>query len=51
MRPHAAMWAPVHHGGAEPIVVQISNWITGFYDARRRHSACGGMSPIGYEAI
>jgi hypothetical protein len=32
-------------------VVQISNWITEFYDARRRHSACGGMSPIGYKAI
>jgi putative transposase len=27
----------------------ISNWITGFYNARRRHSACAGMSPIDYE--
>jgi transposase InsO family protein len=27
----------------------ISNWITGFYNPRRRHSACAGMSPIDYE--
>jgi putative transposase len=28
---------------------QISNWITQFYNARRRHSACDGMSPLDYE--
>jgi putative transposase len=27
----------------------ISNWITEFYNPRRRHSACDGMSPIDYE--
>jgi transposase InsO family protein len=28
---------------------QISTWITGFYNPRRRHSACNGMSPDNYE--
>jgi transposase InsO family protein len=28
---------------------QISTWITGFYNPRRRHSACDGMSPDDYE--
>jgi transposase InsO family protein len=27
----------------------ISTWITDFYNPRRRHSACAGMSPIDYE--
>ncbi len=28
---------------------QISTWITEFYNPRRRHSACNGMSPDDYE--
>jgi transposase InsO family protein len=28
---------------------EISTWITGFYNPRRRHSACDGMSPDDYE--
>jgi transposase InsO family protein len=28
---------------------QISIWITTFYNPRRRHSACDGMSPDDYE--
>jgi putative transposase len=27
---------------------EIGAWISGFYNARRRHSACGGLSPIAY---
>lgn len=30
---------------------QISTWITGFYNPRRRHSACEGMSPDDYESF
>jgi transposase InsO family protein len=30
---------------------QISSWITGFYNPRRRHSACEGMSPDDYERL
>jgi putative transposase len=28
---------------------KISTWIVDFYNTRRRHSACDGMSPIDYE--
>jgi transposase InsO family protein len=31
--------------------VEIGGWISGFYNARRRHSACGGLSPIAYEQL
>jgi putative transposase len=27
----------------------IGRWIERFYSTRRRHSWCGGISPIGYE--
>jgi putative transposase len=30
---------------------EIGAWISGFYNARRRHSACGGLSPITYEQL
>lgn len=29
--------------------LKIATWIVDFYNARRRHSACDGMSPIDYE--
>lgn len=29
--------------------LQIATWIVDFYNTRRRHSACQGMSPIEYE--
>jgi transposase InsO family protein len=29
--------------------LKINTWITGFYNPARRHSLCGGMSPIYYE--
>ena len=29
--------------------MKIATWIVEFYNARRRHSACDGMSPIEYE--
>jgi transposase InsO family protein len=29
--------------------IKIATWITDFYNTRRRHSACDGMSPINYE--
>jgi putative transposase len=29
--------------------LKISTWIVDFYNVRRRHSACDGMSPIDYE--
>jgi transposase InsO family protein len=29
--------------------LKISTWIVDFYNTRRRHSACEGMSPIAYE--
>jgi transposase InsO family protein len=29
--------------------IKISTWIVDFYNLRRRHSACEGMSPIDYE--
>lgn len=30
---------------------EVGAWITTFYNARRRHSACGGLSPIDYEHL
>jgi transposase InsO family protein len=30
-------------------IEKITNWINGFYNTRRRHSAAGGMSPIDFE--
>jgi transposase InsO family protein len=30
---------------------KIATWIVDFYNARRRHSACDGMSPIDYEQL
>ncbi|MEN3361085.1 MAG: putative transposase, partial [Mycobacteriales bacterium] len=30
---------------------EIGGWISGFYNARRRHSACGRLSPIAYEHL
>jgi transposase InsO family protein len=29
--------------------LKIATWIVDFYNTRRRHSACEGMSPIDYE--
>jgi putative transposase len=29
--------------------LKIATWIVDFYNTRRRHSACDGMSPIEYE--
>jgi transposase InsO family protein len=29
--------------------LKIATWIVDFYNARRRHSACNGLSPIDYE--
>ncbi|WTD61941.1 integrase core domain-containing protein [Micromonospora sp. NBC_01638] len=29
--------------------IKIATWIVDFYNTRRRHSACDGMSPIDYE--
>jgi transposase InsO family protein len=29
----------------------IGGWISGFYNTRRRHSACGGLSPVDYENL
>ena len=31
--------------------LKISTWIVDFYNHRRRHSACDGMSPINYERL
>lgn len=31
--------------------LKIATWIVDFYNARRRHSACEGMSPIDYERL
>jgi transposase InsO family protein len=31
--------------------LKIATWIVDFYNARRRHSACDGMSPIDYERL
>lgn len=28
---------------------EIGAWISSFYNTRRRHSACGGLSPVDYE--
>lgn len=28
--------------------IKIATWITDFYDRRRRHSVCDGLSPINY---
>lgn len=30
---------------------EVGAWIATFYNARRRHSACGGLSPINYENL
>ncbi|WP_406044034.1 integrase core domain-containing protein [Micromonospora sp. NBC_00898] len=29
--------------------LKIATWIVDFYNVRRRHSACDGMSPVDYE--
>jgi putative transposase len=29
--------------------IRIATWITDFYNHRRRHSVCDGLSPITYE--
>lgn len=29
----------------------IGGWISGFYNTRRRHSACGGLAPVDYEHL
>jgi putative transposase len=31
--------------------LKISTWIADFYNTRRRHSACDGLSPIAYERL
>lgn len=31
--------------------LKISTWIVDFYNVRRRHSACDGLSPIDYERL
>jgi putative transposase len=31
--------------------LKIATWIVDFYNVRRRHSACDGMSPIDYERL
>jgi putative transposase len=31
--------------------IKIATWIVDFYNARRRHSACGGLSPNDYERL
>ena len=31
--------------------IKIATWIVDFYNARRRHSACGGLSPNDYEHL
>jgi len=31
--------------------LKIATWIVDFYNTRRRHSACDGMSPIDYEQL
>jgi putative transposase len=31
--------------------LKIATWIMDFYNTRRRHSACDGMSPIDYERL
>lgn len=38
-----------HFRSREEARTTISNWIIGFYNPRRRHSACDGMSPDDYE--
>jgi transposase InsO family protein len=30
---------------------EVGAWISSFYNARRRHSACGGLPPIDYETL
>ena len=30
---------------------EIGAWISGFDNTRRRHSACGGLSPVDYEQL
>jgi transposase InsO family protein len=30
---------------------EIGGWISGFYNTRRRHTACGGLSPVDYEDL
>jgi transposase InsO family protein len=31
--------------------LKIATWIVDFYNTRRRHSACDGLSPIDYERL
>jgi len=31
--------------------IKIAIWIVDFYNARRRHSTCGGLSPNDYEHL
>jgi putative transposase len=30
---------------------EIGAWISGFYNTHRRHTACGGLSPVAYEQL
>ena len=30
---------------------EIGTWIAGFYSTHRRHTACGGLSPVDYEQL
>jgi hypothetical protein len=40
-----------HRAVAAEARIKISTWIVDFYNLRRRHSTCDGMSPIDYERL